>query len=278
MNTIFIPVYPKPSGANITELCVDFNAFDPHEGVRFSVVMKNPAGIVIDKTYTNLAGDDWQDWPPEQTAEADYDYVKNVVLSNLGYTQAFAPFFITQPQDANVNSGQAASFSCLVSGDLPISYQWRKNGSLISGAINNIYDIASASETDIGSYSVIATNAAASVDSAFVHLSINEAPSIQTQPISVTGDSGSSCQFYVVAQGTSPLVYQWEKDGVAISGANTNTYQVQQIKDSDAGNYLATITNVAGSIQTDIATLTVITPPPPPEIPPIAPEPTGNMP
>ena len=30
MNTIFIPVYPKPSGANVTRLDVDFNEFDPH--------------------------------------------------------------------------------------------------------------------------------------------------------------------------------------------------------------------------------------------------------
>jgi len=86
MNTIFISVYPKPNGPNVTQLCVDFNQFDPHEGIRFSVVMKNPEGLTLDRTYTNLTGDDWQNWPSEQTAGDDYDYVKNVVLTNLGYT------------------------------------------------------------------------------------------------------------------------------------------------------------------------------------------------
>jgi hypothetical protein len=264
MNTIFIPVYPKPSGANITELCVDFNAFDPHEGVKFSVVMKNPVGLVLDKTYTNLAGDDWQNWPPEQTAGDDYNYVKKVVLDNLGYIEAIAPFFVAQPQDLAVNSGQAASFSCLASGDMPISYQWRKNSSPIPDATNDIYNIASASQSDVGSYSVVATNAAGSRDSAFVNLNLNYPPVIINQPINTTAFLSGAAQFSVLVQGSSTLVYEWQKDGVAISGSNSQIYQISDIKESDAGDYSVTISNSAGSVQSDIVTLTVENPPPAP--------------
>lgn len=275
MNTIFIPVYPKPDGPNITQLCVDFNTFDPHDGVRFSVVMKNPSDIVIDKTFTNLAGEDWQDWPPEQSAGDDYNYVKKVVLDNLGYTEAIAPFFVIQPQDVTVNNGQPVSFSCLVSGDLPISYQWRKAGLAISGATSNTYSIESATEFDVGSYYVNASNAAGNIQSASASLSINAPPTILTQPVSVSQESGTDCRFNVIAQGAVPLTYQWEKDGVVIPESNNYVYQISGIKESDAGNYIVTVTNIAGSIQSDVATLTVTTPPPPPPPPPI---PTGDNP
>lgn len=267
MNTIFVPVYPKPDGPNITQLCIDFSAFDPHDGVQFAVVMKNPAGLVIDKTYTNLAGEDWQDWPPEQTAGADYNYVKNVVLNNLGYTEAIAPFFIEQPQNVNVNNGQPVSFTCLASGDLPISYQWKKAGSIISGAISNVYNIESATESDVGSYYVNVSNAAGNCESISASLNINAPPTISIQPISVTQESGTNCQFNVVAQGAVPLTYQWEKDGVAIPEANNYVYELSGISDLDAGNYIVTVTNIAGSIQSDTATLTVTNPPPPPPVP-----------
>ena len=267
MNTIFIPVYPKPSGANITELCVDFSTFDPHDGIKFSVVMKNPAGLVIDKTFTNLAGDNWQDWPPEQTAGDDYNYVKNVVLNNLGYTEAIAPFFVTQPQDVSVNNGQPVSFSCLVSGDLPISYQWKRAGLAISGATSNIYSIESATELDVGSYYVNVSNTAGNVDSTSANLNINAPPTILTQPLSITQELGSNCEFSVAVQGAVPLTYQWKKDGVNITEATDYVYKITGIQESDAGNYLVAVNNIAGSIQSDLATLTVTTPPPPPPVP-----------
>ena len=267
MNTIFIPVYPKPSGANVTRLDVDFNEFDPHNGIKFSVVLKNPQDLSLDRTYTCMYGDDWQDWPSEQTAQADYNYVKKVVLDNLGYTEAIAPFFIDQPQNANVNNGQPVLFSCLVSGDAPISYQWKRASLVISGATSNIYTIESATEFDVGSYCVNATNTVGSVDSSSVNLNINSPPTILIQPISLTKESGTDCQFNVAVQGTVPLTYQWQKDGVAIPEANDYICNLTGIMDSNAGNYLVTVSNIAGSVQSDAASLTVVAPQPIPPIP-----------
>lgn len=273
MNTIFIPVYPKPSGANVTQLCVDFNAFDPHEGVKFSVVMKNPADLVLDRTYTNLAGDDWQDWPPEQTAQADYDYVKNVVLENLGYTEAVAPFITSQPVDQKVLDGQAAEFSVVASGDSPLTYQWTKNNLDVEGANSSIYSIASVGTGDLGSYNVKINNPAGSTVSSSVYLSLFQAPAITSQPQNLNLNVSGFGYLNVGVMGDQPLSFQWDKDGEIILAATGSAFQIANAQISDSGNYSVTVSNVAGSVKSDVAIVTVNEPTPPPPPPPV---PTGD--
>jgi hypothetical protein len=273
MNTIFIPVYPKPSGANVTQLCVDFNAFDPHEGVKFSVVMKNPADLVLDRTYTNLAGDDWQDWPPEQTAQADYDYVKNVVLENLGYTEAVAPFITSQPVDQKVLDGQAAEFSVVASGDSPLTYQWTKNNLDVEGANSSIYSIASVGTGDLGSYNVKINNPAGSTVSSSVYLSLFQAPVITSQPQNLNLNVSGFGYLNVGVMGDQPLSFQWDKDGEIILAATGSAFQIANAQISDSGNYSVTVSNVAGSVKSDVAIVTVNEPTPPPPPPPV---PTGD--
>jgi hypothetical protein len=273
MNTIFIPVYPKPSGANVTELCVDFNAFDPHEGIRFSVVMKNPAGLVLDKTFTNLAGDDWQDWPPEQTATADYDYVKNVVLENLGYTQAIAPFITSQPVDQKVLDGQAAEFSVVASGDSPLSYQWVKNGSDVEGATSSIYSIPTVGTGDLGSYNVKINNPAGSITSSNASLNLFQAPVITSQPQNLDLMVSGVGYLNVGVMGDQPFAFQWDKNGEIILAATGSAFEITNAQISDSGNYSVTVSNVAGSVKSDLAIVTVNEPTPPPPPPPV---PTGD--
>lgn len=275
MNTIFVSVYPKPDGPNITQLCIDFNAFDPHEGIKFAVVMKNPAGIVIDKTYTSLTGDDWQDWPPEQTAGDDYNYVKNVVLNNLGYTEAIAPFITTQPVDQKVLLGESVEFSVVASGDSPLAYQWIKNAENIQGATSANYSIASVSSEDLASYKVNISNPVGSIDSSSVSLSSFQAPVITFQPQNTTLDVGQYGNLTVSAIGDNPLAFQWNKDGQAIIGASGSLYEIQNAQLPDSGNYFVTVTNMAGSVESNVAVLTINDPTPPPPTPP-SPIPTGD--
>ena len=273
MNTIFIPVYPKPSGANVTQLCVDFNAFDPHEGVKFSVVMKNPAGLVLDKTFTNLAGDDWQDWPPEQTATADYDYVKNVILENLGYTQAIAPFITSQPVDQKVLDGQAAEFSVVASGDSPLSYQWVKNGSDVEGATSSIYSIPTVGTGDLGSYNVKINNPAGSITSSNASLNLFQAPVITSQPQNLDLMVSGVGYLNVGVMGDQPFAFQWDKNGEIILAATGSAFEITNAQISDSGNYSVTVSNVAGSVKSDVAIVTINEPTPPPPPPPV---PTGD--
>src|SRR5215813_15015261 len=117
-------------------------------------------------------------------------------------------------------------FRSSATGSAPFLYQWQKNGTAISGATGASFNIAGAQLSDAGAYNVVVTNGAGSVASAPAILTVTTAPvapSINTQPASTSVVVGSAVQLNVVASGTSPLNYQWRKDGNPISGATSPT-------------------------------------------------------
>ena len=88
------------------------------------------------------------------------------------------------------------------------------------------------------------------------------APSITAQPQSQIVSPGSNVTFTVTASGTAPLAYQWLFNNTNLAGATTNFYIVINAQFTNAGNYSVTITNLAGSINSSNAVLTVSNLPP----------------
>ncbi len=91
-------------------------------------------------------------------------------------------------------------------------------------------------------------------------------PVIYAQPASRTNNGGSTASFNGNATGTSPLSYRWLKDGTNlanggnVSGASVASLTLGNVLGGDAGLYSVVITNVAGSVTSAVATLTVIEP------------------
>src|SRR5260370_16065707 len=50
------------------------------------------------------------------------------------------------------------------------------------------------------------------------------APAITAQPTSQTVTAGQAASFSVAATGTAPLIYQWQKNSAATSGATSSSY------------------------------------------------------
>jgi len=171
-----------------------------------------------------------------------------------------APSISAQPASVTVTAGSSASFSVTATGTAPLAYQWQKGGVAISGATSSSYSISSTVAGDAGSYTVVVSNSAGSVTSSAATLTVNAAanpPSITTQPASVTVTAGASASFSVTATGTAPMTYQWQKGGVAISGATASSYSISSTVAGDAGNYTVVVSNSAGSVTSSAATLTV---------------------
>jgi len=84
------------------------------------------------------------------------------------------------------------------------------------------------------------------------------APAITQHPADQTIGEGQKATFNVAANGTSPLSYQWKKNGSNISGANQATYTTPTLTDNDDGNvYSCVVSNNYGSTTSNGATLTV---------------------
>ncbi|HKD52214.1 MAG TPA: immunoglobulin domain-containing protein, partial [Candidatus Acidoferrum sp.] len=83
-------------------------------------------------------------------------------------------------------------------------------------------------------------------------------PSVTTQPASQTVTAGQTATFSVVANGTAPLSYQWQKNGLNIAGATSATYTTPATTTSDNGSTFAVVvSNSAGAATSNAATLTV---------------------
>src|SRR5207248_2439418 len=140
--------------------------------------------------------------------------------------------------------------------------QWHKNGTASAGATSAGYTTPAETTSDSGaSFSVLVSNSAGSVTSNSATLTVNPdptAPSITAQPASQTITAGLTATFSVTAAGTAPLSYQWQKNGVAITGATSASYTTPAETTADNGaQFAVVVSNSAGTATSNSAILTV---------------------
>ena len=68
----------------------------------------------------------------------------------------------------------------------PLSFQWRKGGVDIDGAISETHTITSPSPADAGSYDVVVSNTCGDATSNAATLTVEVAPTITTDPVTQT--------------------------------------------------------------------------------------------
>src|SRR6266700_1128822 len=108
------------------------------------------------------------------------------------------------------------------------SFQWRKNGVDISGAVNATLVLNAVTLADAATYTAIASNEAGSATSNPLVLIVGAAPALSApailrQPFDQTVTGGSTVTFAVAASGFPDPGYQWQKNGVSIAGANNSS-------------------------------------------------------
>ncbi|XP_064388185.1 CUB and sushi domain-containing protein 2-like [Halichondria panicea] len=182
-----------------------------------------------------------------------------------------APEIETQPESVGVEQGGSASFTVEASG-AGLTYQWFGPGGValtdsdgeIEGSTSGTLTVFNAEPGDAGDYTVVVTNSAGSVTSDAASLSIG--PAIDVQPSDVnTAEAGGTATFTMEASGEGLLSYQWfgpgrdaltDVDG-DIEGSNSSTLQIINVESGDAGDYTVVVTNSAGSVVSDAATLSI---------------------
>ncbi len=180
---------------------------------------------------------------------------------------ATAPAITTAPATQTLTEGAAANFTVVATGTAPLAYQWQRDGVNIAGATAATYTLAATSLADSGAQlRVVVTNSAGTATSSAAVLTVAElviAPTITVAPQAASTLDGSSSTFSVVAQGTTPFSYVWQRNGTAIAGASSASYTTPELMLADSGaQYRVVVSNSAGNATSNAATLTVNALPP----------------
>ena len=224
------------------------------------------------KNGTDIAGATSSTYTTPATSSADNGATYSVSVSNSAGTVTSsdatlavsatptAPSIGTQPVNQSVVTGQTATFSVIATNSATTSYQWKKNGTNISGATSSTYTTPATSMADSGTvFTVVVSNAAGTVTSAEARLTVTSsavAPIITTQPAAQAVATGQTASFSVVAAGTKPLAYQWKKNGTDIAGATSSTYTTPAILSEDNGAvFSVVVSNGAGTVTSSNAVL-----------------------
>ena len=164
------------------------------------------------------------------------------------------PVITTQPASQTVVQGTQVTFCVTATGTAPLTYQWKFNGTGISGATSSSYIITSAQTANAGSYSVVVANIAGSVTSSSATLTVTVPPSITAQPLSQCVDERDAVTLSVSATGTPPLTYLWMTNAETntslapswvSTGATNAKYTIPCFMATNAGTYMVQVSNAA---------------------------------
>ncbi|MBQ5543243.1 MAG: hypothetical protein IIU06_09300 [Erysipelotrichales bacterium] len=241
--------------------------------------MKSTADCALTDTYKLTAA---------QVTSARNGYQYKCVVSNgagsktsgivtLTVSSVAKPTITAQPKSQTAASGTAVNFKVTASGS-GLKYQWyyrtSSSGtwakSTAACATTNTYKLTASQVVSARNgyqYKCEVSNSGGKVTSNTVTLTVVTKPKITAQPSSKTVSAGNAVEFKVTASGGG-LKYQWyyrtSSSGTWMKStaacATTNTYKLtasQVVKARSGYQYKCVITNAAGTVTSNIVTLTV---------------------
>jgi uncharacterized delta-60 repeat protein len=235
----------------------------------FSVEVSNPTAVYYQwrKDGVNIPGAVFSQYSVFNAQLSDAGNYSVFVSTGYGSTTSsnallqvgLLPVITQQPVSMVVTQRQDAIFTGTATG-VSLNYYWSYNGKTIAGATNSSLNLTNIQSSSAGTYVLAVSNFIGTVFSSNATLTVLVPISITTNPVNLTTHVGGAAMFTVSAVG-SPLNYQWLKNGVPVSGANSASYSLSNLMVADSGGYSVVVSNQIGSVTSTIASLLVGNPP-----------------
>jgi hypothetical protein len=172
------------------------------------------------------------------------------------------PVITANPQNQAAQVGSNATFTVGASGS-ELRYRWwwiptNNATNTFATWTNASLPLVGVQPGSAGQFYAVVTNPAGSVQSTAATLVVS--PTITNQPQSQTVSAGSTAAFSVGATGLFDS-YRWQFNGAALAGATNATLILSNAQPPNAGPYWVVVSNIAGSVTSSVADLTITVPP-----------------
>ena len=172
------------------------------------------------------------------------------------------PRIITQPTSAGLGVGTPFALSVNATGT-DLRYQWYKAGQQILGATNSSLQFAQLTIGDKSSYRVAVWNLVDRIESETAILDVFYIPvSFTGGPYSTNLIEGGTIRLTAGVNGSLPLTFQWQKNGIPLFWATNATLVISSASTNDSGSYRVSVANPITYVTSSPANVTVSPPPP----------------
>jgi len=186
--------------------------------------------------------------PVLETHAGDY-YVRvanaiDTVFSNQATLTVYYPVTIAtppEPETQTVCTGAMVSYGVGVTGSPPYSYQWRKDGVDIDGAVAAGITFNPVTLSDDAVYDVVVSNMCGPVTSDPCTLVVHTAPLFTLHPVSEEKCIGDDVTFTCAADGIPAPSFQWYHDSDPVGTGTSLT--ITGLTADDEGSYWVTADN-----------------------------------
>ena len=183
----------------------------------------------------------------------------NVLTGTFTVTVLVKPYITNQPSIISVLANSNALITIGVIGTPPLTFQWSFNGSVIANTRNSTLIVSNAQSINEGIYTVTVSNNLGTASSMNMFLRIVPAGAkIVSAPVSLSVFAGNQAMFNPTVIGSTPLYFQWYKDGKMLAGDNSQQLVIPNAQADDAGQYQVLVSNILGTAVSSAATLTVL--------------------
>jgi hypothetical protein len=182
--------------------------------------------------------------------------------AGAAYVPGPVPIITQQPLSQDTIAYDTVAFSVAATSATPLTYQWRFNGSPISGATGPTLTLAAPSPAQAGDYDVVVINSADAVGSAVATLTLRVPIRFATQPMSTNARPNVPITFSVQTVSTAPPVrYQWYFNDAPISDATNTSYAIASAGFAEEGRYYCQATDGVKATNSAVATLLILVDP-----------------
>ena len=175
-----------------------------------------------------------------------------VVTSEVAVLTVVPLRIAAQPASQMVRPGTTVTLSVTTSSPVPLSYQWRFNGSRISSATNATLRLSNVQLTNDGLYSVSVSNRFGKIESDPATLTVLVNPAITLSPISQAVVRGGNVTFSAGFTGNpSPFGVQWRRGSVTLASngvpGTLDFFSLTNVQPGDAGTWRVVVNNLASA-------------------------------